>query len=250
MVTGGSRGIGEAVARQLAEEGCRLVLCARGLDEVEAVAEALRHQGAEAWAVRCDVREPAAVEALREAAEEHLGGVDILVNNAGIAPSAPIKTLGLDDWQRVFDVNVTGVYLCTRAFLPGMRQAGWGRVVTIASIASKVGHPYISAYVASKHAALGFTRAVATEVAREGVTVNAVCPGYVDTPMTEASIERISAKTGKSAEEAYEFMRRQSPQHRLIEPEEVAYATLVLCDPRAHGINGQALVVDGGGVQG
>ena len=121
------------------------MLCARGVDSAEAVAAELREGGADAWAVGCDVRDAEAVAALREAAEDHLGVVDILINNAGIAPSAPITSLELDDWQRVFDVNVTGVYLCTRAFLPGMRAAGWGRVVTIASIAAKVGHPYISA---------------------------------------------------------------------------------------------------------
>jgi len=249
VVTGGSRGIGAAVARQLVSEGCAVMICARGLESAEELAAALRSSGAEAWAQVCDVADERSVERLAEAAVERMGRVDILVNNAGIALSGPIKTLTLEAWERVFAINATGTFLCTRAFLPGMRSSGWGRVVNIASIAGKVGAPYIAAYTASKHAVLGFTRAVATEVASEGVTVNAVCPGYVDTPMTTQSVAHIVGKTGRSEEEAYAFMKSASPQRRLMLPEEVAYLAVSLCDPRAHGINGQAIVLDGGGVQ-
>ena len=249
VVTGGSRGIGAAIARELSSEGCAVLVCARGAEAVEEFAEQLRDAGGRAWAAACDVAEEAAVRALATTAVETLGGVDILINNAGIAPSAPLKAQTLEDWERVFAINMTGTFLCTREFLPGMRAAGWGRVVNVASVAGKVGMPYIAAYAATKHAVLGFTRAVAAEVAADGVTVNAVCPGYVDTAMTNGSVERIVGKTGISADEAYEFMKSVSPQKRLMEPEEIAYLTLSLCDPRARGINGQAIVLDGGGVQ-
>ena len=249
VVTGGGRGIGAAVARALAEEGASVVVSARSQDEIEAVAEELRADGHAAWAVPCDVTDPAQVFGLAEAAGEHLGQADILVNNAGTVTSAPLKALTLELWNRILAVNATGVFLCTKAFLPGMVERGWGRVVNVASIAGKTGGPYISAYSASKHAVIGFTRSVAAEVATSGVTVNAVCPGYVDTPMTDRSVDRIVEKTGADPEAVRETMRRTSPQNRLMEPEEVALAVVNLCHPGAKGINGQAIVVDGGGVQ-
>ncbi len=249
VITGGGRGIGAAVASALAEEGASVVVSARSVDEIEAVAAGLRDRGHAAWAVPCDVTDPAQIFGLAEAAADHLGRVDILVNNAGIVSSAPLKSLTLETWNRILAVNATGVFLCTKAFLPGMIEHGWGRVVNVASIAGKTGGPYISAYSASKHAVIGFTRSVAAEVATTGVTVNAVCPGYVDTPMTDRSVERIVEKTGADAEKVRETMRRTSPQNRLMQPEEVALAVLNLCDPAARGMNGQAIVVDGGGVQ-
>jgi NAD(P)-dependent dehydrogenase (short-subunit alcohol dehydrogenase family) len=246
VVTGGGRGIGAAVAELLAAEGAAVVVSARSQDEITAVAAGLRARGAEAWGVACDVTDPAQVAALAAAAQEHLGQVDILVNNAGIAHSAPLRSITLDTWNRIFAVNVTGTFLCTQALVPGMVQRGWGRVVNIASIAARLGAPYIAAYAASKHAVLGFTRSVAAEVAASGVTVNAVCPGYVDTEMTRESVERIVAKTGRSAEEAIASMVGTSPQRRLLDSVEVAYLVLTLCDPRARGLNGQAVVLDGG----
>ncbi len=249
VVTGGGRGIGAEVARSLAAEGASVVVCSRTRSEVESIAGELTEAGHTAFALTCDVAEPTQVSALAAAARERLGGVDILVNNAGIAPSAPLRSVTLEEWERVFAVNMTGTFLCTQAFLPAMIAAGWGRVVNIASIAGKVGHPYIAAYAASKHAVLGFTRSVAMEAAAHGVTVNAICPGYVDTSLTDGSVERIVAKTGISAAQAVEYMKKTSPQGRLIDAEEVAYLTLCLCDPRARGVNGQGLVVDGGAVQ-
>lgn len=249
VVTGGGRGIGAAVARDLARAGVRVVLSARSVHEIEGLAGELRDAGHQAWAVPCDLAVPAQILRLEETARKHLGAVDILINNAGIASSAPLKAIRLEDWNRLFAVNVTAPFLCTQAFLPQMVEAGWGRVVTVASIAGKVGHPYIAAYCASKHAVIGFTRAVAAEVAAKGVTVNAVCPGYVDTPMTERSVANIVAKTGMSGEQALEYLRDQSPQKRLMESAEVSYLVLSLCDPRARGINGQAIVLDGGAVQ-
>ncbi len=249
VVTGGGRGIGAAVASALAEEGARVVVSARSTGQIEAVAAELRDRGADAWAVTCDVSDPEAVRALAAAAAEKLGGVDILVNNAGIARSAPLKSLSLEEWNTIQAVNATGTFLCTQAFLGPMVERGWGRVVNIASIAGKMGAAYIAAYAASKHAVIGFTRSVAAEVATTGVTVNAVCPGYVDTPMTEGSVANIAAKTGHDADRVMQNLRAMSPQNRLMEPEEVAYLVLTLCDERARGVTGQSLVLDGGGVQ-
>ncbi len=250
VITGGGRGIGAATARALAKKGARVVVSARSEGEIEAVAAELREGGAEAWAVPCDVTDPASIQALRDAAVERLGAVDILVANAGIATSAPLHAIKLDDWNRLFAVNVTGVFLCAQAFTPAMAERGWGRVINVASIAGRMGAPYISAYAATKHAVVGFTRALGQELAPKGVTVNAVCPGYVDTPMTDASIARIVARTGLDPADTLERLKAASPQKRLMEADEVAWLIVSLCRPEARGINAQAIVLDGGGVQG
>ena len=246
VVTGAGRGIGAAVARALAAEGAAVVVSARSVTEIEAVAAELRDAGAEARAVPCDVTAPVSVAALAETARGFLGGIDILVNNAGIASSAPLKAITLEEWNRLFAVNATGTFLCTQAFAPGMVACGWGRVVNVASIAGRTGAPYIAAYAASKHAVLGFTRSIAAELATTGVTVNAVCPGYVDTDMTRDTVERIVAKTGLPEEKAIAAITKTSPQGRLLEAAEVAYLVVVLCDPRAKGVTGQAITLDGG----
>ncbi len=188
VVTGGSRGIGLAVARALAEAGAAVVVAARAPDRLQAVAAELGAPGRRAWAVACDVADPEGVRTLAREAESRLGHVDILVNNAGISHSAPVQKTTLEDWNRLLTVNATGPFLCTQAFLPGMLARGWGRVVNIASVAGLSGGKYIAAYSASKHAVVGFTRSVAAEVAGTGVTVNAICPGYVDTDMTRQSV--------------------------------------------------------------
>lgn len=249
VITGGGRGIGAATARVLARAGAKVVVSARSSEQIAAVASELRQAGHEVWAIACDVTDIDQVESLATRSHEMAGPAQILINNAGIAASAPLKQITLEDWNRMLAVNATGPFLCTQTFMPGMLAAGWGRVVNVASIAGKVGAPYISAYCASKHAVVGFTRAVAAEVANKGVTVNAVCPGYVDTSMTEKSIANISAKTGLSETEAREHLHSSSPQNRLIEPEEVAQLIASLCQPAAKGINGQAIVLDGGMVQ-
>jgi len=246
VVTGGGRGIGHAVAAELAARGARVVIVSRSGDEIAAVAAEIRRAGGDAEAMPCDVADPEAIERLARAAGERLGQVDILVNNAGIASSAPLHRQSLEEWRRLFAVNVEGTFVATRAFLPGMLARGWGRIVNLASVAGRTGAAYIAAYTASKHAVVGLTRALAAEVAHQGVTVNAVCPGYVATPMTEQSIARIVAKTGISTEAARAKLIAANPQARLIEPEEVAYAVAMLCDERARGINGQTLGVDGG----
>jgi NAD(P)-dependent dehydrogenase (short-subunit alcohol dehydrogenase family) len=249
VVTGGGRGIGAATARLLAEAGAAVVLAARSAEQLAATGEWLRAAGHRVHEVRCDVTDPEQVHELARRAAEHLGRVDVLVNNAGISHSAALKSITLEDWNRLFSVNVTGTFLCTQAMTPGMVAAGWGRVINVASVAGKMGAPYIAAYAATKHAVVGFTRSVAAELALRGVTVNAVCPGYVDTDMVTESVARISDKTGIASDQALEQIRRFSPQNRLYTAEEVAFLIASLCDPRAGGINGQAIVLDGGAVQ-
>lgn len=249
VITGGGRGIGAATARALASAGARVVVSARTAAEIDAVREELVERGHQAWSVPCDVTDPDQVGALVEKTRELVGPIQILINNAGVASSAPLNQLTLEEWNRLMAVNATAPFLCTRACLPGMLETGWGRVINVASIAGKIGAPYISGYCASKHAVVGFTRAVAAEVANKGVTVNAVCPGYVDTPMTDQSVANIAAKTGLSESEARQHLHSTSPQNRLIEPVEVASLIVSLCDPAARGINGQAIVLDGGTVQ-
>ena len=249
VVTGGGRGIGAATARALAVAGARVVVSARTVAEIEAIRDDLVAKGHQAWSIPCDVTDPEQVESLAVQARQVAGPVQILVNNAGIASSAPLKDLDLAEWQRLLAVNATAPFLCTRAFMPGMLETGWGRVVNVASIAGKIGAPYIAGYCASKHAVVGFTRAVAAEVAAHGVTINAVCPGYVDTPMTDRSVANIASKTGRSEAEARAHLHAVSPQNRLIEAEEVASLIVSLCQPASRGINGQAIVLDGGTVQ-
>jgi NAD(P)-dependent dehydrogenase (short-subunit alcohol dehydrogenase family) len=248
VVTGGGRGIGAAAARALADVGARVVVAARTEAEIGRVAAALTASGHDVIAVPVDVTDPASVMSLAEVANRHLDTVDVVVNNAGIGISAPVAKISVDDWTRQLAVNLTGTFLVTQAFLPAMRERGFGRVVNVASIASRTGAPYIAAYTASKHGVLGFTRSVAAELRGTGVTINAVCPGYVDTPMTATTIENISRTTGRSIEEARQAILDQTADGRLIPPDEVAFVIRMLCDPHAASINGEAITMDGGGL--
>jgi NAD(P)-dependent dehydrogenase (short-subunit alcohol dehydrogenase family) len=193
----------------------------------------------------CDVTDEAAVDALFG----RIGPVDVLVNNAGIAGSAPAQRISLTDWNRHLEVNATGVFLCSRAVLPSMRERDQGRIILVASIAALEGLAYTGAYTASKHAAVGFMRAVASEVVATGVTANAVCPAYVRTEMTERSVARISERTGRSLQEAESALVAQNTLRRLLEPEEIAAAVVFLASEQAAAINGQTIVIDGGGLQ-
>jgi NAD(P)-dependent dehydrogenase (short-subunit alcohol dehydrogenase family) len=239
LVTGGGRGIGQAVAARLAEGGAHVLVAGRTRAEIEEVAAAVG-----GTAVPLDVKDRAAIAGLRE----RIGAVDVLVNNAGIAGSAPFDRTPDELWDDMLAVNVSSAFLLCRALVPDMVKAGWGRVVNIASNAGLSGYSYTVAYCASKHAMVGLTRALAAEIAKSGVTVNAVCPGWVDTKMTDETIARIVKKTGRSEADARLSLTSMSPQGRLVQPAEVAHAVAMLCDEGARGIHGQTIVVDGGQV--
>lgn len=236
VVTGGSRGIGRAIVDRFLEAGDRVVAIGRDRDALATIA---------ADTEVCDVTDEAEVTRVFA----RLRGADVLVNSAGVSSSAPLQRTTLSDWHAQLEVNATGVFLCTRAILPEMVTRGRGRVVIVASTAGRVGYRYSSAYVASKHAAVGLMRALATEVAGTGVTVNAVCPSFVRTDMTRLSVERIVAATGREEADVEAALGTSSPVGRLLEPTEVAAAVAFLASDDAGAINGQALVLDGGGVQ-
>jgi 3-hydroxybutyrate dehydrogenase len=250
FITGGGRGIGRAIAKALALEGARIAVAARTLDQVTQTAEEISDETkTEALAIDCDVSELESVQRAFARFRQKFGrGPDILVNNAGIAESAHLTKTSDDLWQRHLAINLTGSFYCMREALPQMLERGWGRIINIASIAGKTGAPYIAAYSASKHGLLGLTRSVALEVAAKGITVNAICPGYVDTEMTTRGIENITQKTGRSSEEALETLKRMSPQNRLVTSEEIAAVAMLLVSEAGRGINGQAINVDGGTV--
>jgi NAD(P)-dependent dehydrogenase (short-subunit alcohol dehydrogenase family) len=241
LITGGGRGIGRAIALAFAREGIRIAVAARTAEQVEQVAAEI---GNDSIALVCDVSDPQSVAEMFA----QVGDIDILVNNAGIAESATLVNTTDELWHRHLSINLSGTFYCTRAALPAMLKKGWGRVINIASIAGKTGAPYIAAYSASKHGVLGLTRSIALEVATNGITVNAICPGYVDTEMTSRGVERITSRTGRTAEEALDIIKKMSPQNRLVTSEEVAALALLLASDEGRGITGQAINVDGGSV--
>ena len=244
LVTGAGRGIGREIAVRLAASGHRLALTARNADELAGTAAEC---GRGALVVPLDITAPGAVDELFARTEAQLGPVEVLVANAGAASSAPLAKTTDEEWQRLLDVNLTAPFRCVRRAVPAMVSAGWGRIVAIGSIASRVGGPYIAAYAASKHGLLGLVRSAAAELATTGVTVNAVCPAYVDTPMTDRTVANIATRTGRTPDEARRILVAQQPIGRLITVAEVTAAVLFCVENGA--ITGQALNVDGGAVQ-
>jgi NAD(P)-dependent dehydrogenase (short-subunit alcohol dehydrogenase family) len=242
LVTGGGRGIGLAIALRLARDGAKVIVTGRTREDLERTAEAVHGH-----ALVCDLSDRASTDAMVESAKA-IGRVDILINNAGIAESAPLAKTDDAMWDRIVELNATAPFRLTRAFVPAMIDAGWGRVVTIASNAGLTGYGYTSAYCAAKHATVGMTRALAVDLGRSGVTINAVCPGWVATRMADEAIARIAARTGRDVGAARAALESMSPQHRLVEPEEVAASVSLLCSESGRGIHGQTIVIDGGAV--
>lgn len=247
LVTGANRGIGAAIARALAEDGATITLLVRDAAMGESARASLpMHEGARSQVVVADVTNE---EMVRHACADAMGAfgpVHLLVNNAGFAESAAFAKTGDDLFARMLAVHLYGPVYCTRAVLPGMIAEGYGRIVNVASVAGVAGAPYITAYCAAKHAAVGLTRALAQETVRKGVTVNAVCPGYTDTDMVTTGIERIVERTGRPAAEAQAAMLATNPLGRFVTADEVAASVRWLCDENAASITGQAIVIDGG----
>ena len=248
LVTGGGRGIGAAIATALAADGARVTLLGRDRAVLERHAATLpRH--AEPRVVVADVADAGAVAAAFADARERNGEVEILVNNAGVAASRAFAKLDAATWNAIIGVNLTGTYHCTREVVPAMIAAGRGRIVNIASTAGLVGGKYIAAYCAAKHGIVGLTRALATELAAKGITVNAVCPGFTESEMLDRALGGIAGATGRTREDAAHAILAHNPLGRFVRADEVAAAVVWLCRPEAAAINGQAIVIDGGEVQ-
>jgi NAD(P)-dependent dehydrogenase (short-subunit alcohol dehydrogenase family) len=242
LVTGGGTGVGRAIALALAETNVAVTICGRRKEQLAAVTDANKRISA----IAADVADEAAMTALYAEAEKARGPVDIVVANAGMSGSSPAQRTSLSDWQRTLDVNLTGSFLTVKPALAGMTSAKSGRVVFVASTAGLKGYAYVAPYVAAKHGVVGLMRALATELARTGVTVNAVCPGFVETDMLEESVRRIVDKTGRTVEQARASLAATNPQGRFIQPQEIAAAVLWLCSEAAGSITGQAISLSGG----
>jgi NAD(P)-dependent dehydrogenase (short-subunit alcohol dehydrogenase family) len=247
LVTGASRGIGAAIAAALVADGVRVSLLGRDAGSLEQVATQLGADRA-AVAITTDVTDSAAVLNAFTMAHSHFGPVQLLVNNAGQAHSAKFADTDEALWNRLIAVNLNGTYLCSRRAIPDMLEGGFGRIVNIASTAGLHGGSYISAYASSKHAVIGLTRSLALEYATRNITVNAVCPGYVDTDMTRETIANIMRKTGRSEDEARAALVATNPQRRLVDPREVAATVMWLCRPGSESVTGQSIVLAGGEV--
>ena len=255
LITGAGSGIGAAVALALAQQGCRLTLAGRSHDKLQQQAEQLRAQVPDVAIVLApmDITDPHAVQAAVQQAQARLGPIHILVNNAGQAQSQPFVRTDAALWQQMLDVNLSGTFHVTQAVLPGMLDAASasgggtpGRIVNIASTAGLMGYAYVSAYVAAKHGVVGLTKALALEMARKNVTVNALCPGYTETEIVQDAVRNIVAKTGQSDDQARQALAARNPQQRLVQPQEVAQSVVWLCAPGSEAINGQAIAIDGG----
>ena len=240
LVTGGTTGIGLAIAKSLAENGARVTVASRNKQRIDEVTKTISG----VTGVVLDVTDPNNITAVFES----VGPVDILINNAGVAPTATFDRTTIEQLDTVMAVNFTGVFLCTQAVLPSMRERDRGRIINISSTAGLRGYPYTSAYAASKHAVIGMTRSLALEIATTRITANCVCPGFTDTEIVSQVIANITQKTGRSADEALAVLVSQNPQQRLVTPEEVADTVIWLCGENSRSINGQAIAVAGGEV--
>ncbi|HVB88105.1 MAG TPA: SDR family NAD(P)-dependent oxidoreductase [Candidatus Dormibacteraeota bacterium] len=247
VITGGGRGIGAAIAAALARSGASVSLIGRNQAVLDGTANRVRASyGVKVATASADVTDEAAVRNAVSSVSQVLGAPSILVNNAGVGLSSPFLKSDAAFWRKILDVDLMGAVFCTRAVLPAMVESRWGRIVNIASTAGMTGYAYITAYCAAKHAVIGFTRALAMETARTGVTVNAICPAYVDTDMTAETIANIVQKTGRSREEAVGSLIARNPQGRLIQPAEVADAVVWLSKRDAASITGQSIIIAGG----
>jgi NAD(P)-dependent dehydrogenase (short-subunit alcohol dehydrogenase family) len=244
LITGGGTGIGRADAARLSEMGARVTVVGRRPGPLEEIANDL----SAAQAVAFDVIDEMAVKDGISAATGRFGPVDILINSAGAAESAPFGRTTLDAWRAVLEVNLTGVFLVTRAVLPGMMERGRGRIVNVASTAGLKGYAYVAPYCAAKHGVVGLTRSLALEVAKKGITANAVCPGFTETDLLEQSVANIAQKTGAGEEGARKQLVEVNPQGRFVQPEEVAETVAWLVGPNSGALNGQAIAVAGGEV--
>lgn len=247
LVTGGARGIGLAIARALQARGATLTLLGRDQAALDLAVTELSPRGS-VYAVAADVADEASVRAAFTQAVARSGDVDILINNAGQAISQRFERTDAAIWQAMLAVNLTGTYHCAQAALPAMVASGWGRIINVASTAGLIGYPYVSAYCAAKHGVVGLTRALALEVARKGVTVNAVCPGFTETDIVRDAVSNIVSKTGRTAQAARDELAARNPQGRLVQPEEVAETVAWLALPSSSSVNGQSIAVDGGEV--
>lgn len=247
LITGGARGIGLACARALQQRGASITLLGRDQAALDKAVILLGAHG-DVRAVVADIADEASVQAAFARAVQDGGVVDILVNNAGQAVSQRFDRTDAAVWQSMLAVNLTGTYHCTQAVLTGMLAEGWGRIINVASTAGLIGYPYVSAYCAAKHGVIGLTRALALEVARKGVTVNAVCPGFTETDIVRDAVSNIVNKTGRTVDAARDELAARNPQGRLVQPEEVAETVAWLALPSSSSVNGQAISVDGGEV--
>lgn len=245
LITGGAQGVGLAVAERFLAAGAKITLTGRNADRLAEAKQALGVHGS-ILTVQADVSDEAEVQRLFEEAEAANGVVNVLVNNAGVSGSAPLSRMSVEHFDQMMAINARGVFLCSRAAAGPMGKNGGGRIINIASTAGLKGYAYVAAYVASKHASVGLTRALALELASKNITVNAICPGFIETPMTVQTLQNIVEKTGRSEEEARAELVKFNPQKRLIEVDEIALTSIWLASDGARSVNGQVIAIDGG----